>query len=178
MFNGLRQGSLFYILRKSGDRPQLKIGQVVSVSNPRPKKGTIAPYGMPTETVIDVSVKVEENETYNFDALDGNASVKLYPEQGVFITDSREQMLAEVETMHRNSEQILESVPYHQVVLEACDEMTCSLNPQLAKEKEQEEKIGALESKISGVESTLCGIQDMLAKALSTGAGSRKQNEK
>ncbi|WP_295990464.1 hypothetical protein [uncultured Alistipes sp.] len=177
MFNGLRQGSLFFILHKSGDRPHLKIGQVVSVSNPRPKKGAIAPYGMPTETVIDVSVKVEE-ETYNFDALDSNASVKLYPDQGVFIADSREQMLAEVEAMHRNSAQIIESVPYHQNVLEACDAMKCSLNPQLAKEKEQEEKIGALESKITGVESTLCTIQDMLAKALSTSGGSRKQNEK
>ena len=54
--------------------------------------------------------------------------------------------------------------------------MQRALNPQLAKEKEHDEKIGALEEKISGMEDTLGNIQDMLAKALSGHGGSRKSN--
>ena len=36
MFQGLRPNSIFYVLDK-GENPSLKIGQVVSVSNPQPK---------------------------------------------------------------------------------------------------------------------------------------------
>ena len=52
--------------------------------------------------------------------------------------------------------------------------MLRELNPQLAKEKEQEEKIGVLEQKVSGVENTLTDIKDMLAKALGSGSNNPK----
>lgn len=42
MFQGLRQNSILYILEKNGV-PKLKVGQVVSVSNPMPKFGTLNP---------------------------------------------------------------------------------------------------------------------------------------
>lgn len=67
-------------------------------------------------------------------------------------------------------------MPYHQSVVDNRDEIMCQLNPQLAKEKEQEAKIGALEGKISGIEGTLGTIQEMLAKALGGSGGSRKSS--
>ncbi len=171
MFSGLREGSIFYILQK-GEKPTLKVGQVVSKSEPRSKNITNPnPYGF--AQVVDISVKAD-GETYNFDALDTNASVCTYPEKNVFITDSREQMLMEVENMLRNSTQILDSVDFHRNVVNSCNVMLCELNPQLAKEKEQEEKISALQEKITGVEGTLSNIQDMLAKALNN--SNRKSN--
>ena len=42
MFSGLRTNSIFYVLEK-GEEPTLKIGQVVSVSNPQPKFPTYQP---------------------------------------------------------------------------------------------------------------------------------------
>jgi chaperonin cofactor prefoldin len=42
------------------------------------------------------------------------------------------------------------------------------LNPQLAKEKAQEEKIGVLEDQMKELGSTLGSIQKMLAQALKT----------
>lgn len=155
----------------------LKIGQVTAKSEPKPKFGTQQQYGFPQQTVVDISVQVGD-ETYNFDALDCNDSIRLYPDKNVFITDSREQMLAEVESMLRTSSQHLEAVTYHQGVVDACDGMMRQLNPQLAKEKEHEEKIGALETKIIGMEGTLCSIQNMLAEALSKSNNSRKANDK
>lgn len=175
MFNALREGSLFYILHK-GENPRLRIGQVTAKSEPKPKFGnTQAAYGFAQEMVIDITVKADE-DTYTFDALSTQDAFKFYPEKGVFITDSREQMLAEVETMLRTSTEVLDSVSFHENVVKECDTMLRRLNPQLAKEKAQEEKIGALESKISGVETTLCSIQEMLAEALNGRAGSRKSN--
>lgn len=165
MFNALREGSMFYILRK-GETPFLKIGQVTYKSEPRLKNELqTAPYGFPQNTVIDIKVKAD-NEDYEFNALDTNSSVCAYPEKNFFITDSREQMLAEVESMMKTSSQVLESIPYHESVKSACADMILRLNPQLAKEKEQAEKISTLENKISGMEGALTNIQEMLSKAL------------
>jgi hypothetical protein len=44
--------------------------------------------------------------------------------------------------------------------------MLRELNPQFAKEKEQEEKIGLLEKKMNGMEGTLSDIREMLNNAL------------
>jgi len=48
-------------------------------------------------------------------------------------------------------------------VISKGDEMRKLLNPQFAKEKEQEAKIGILESKVTGIESSLGDIKTMLA---------------
>ena len=67
MFQGLRQGGMFYILDKCEDM-KLKIGQVVSVSNPQPKAnqfGASYQYALPNELFVDVKVKVGE-DTFDF----------------------------------------------------------------------------------------------------------------
>ena len=75
-------------------------------------------------------------------------------------------MSAEVEAMLRQSRQILDSVDYHRSVVSSCETMLSQLNPQIAKEKAQEQKITQLETKMSGIEGTLSNIQGMLAQAL------------
>jgi hypothetical protein len=58
MFATLRAGSLLYILNK-GEEPSLKVGQVLSVTPPRPKVNTqFMPNPMQMEQVIDITVKV------------------------------------------------------------------------------------------------------------------------
>ena len=57
MFQGVRQGGLFYILEK-GEDVRLKIGQVVSVSNQQPRYNHMSmgqPYAQP-DIVVDVKV--------------------------------------------------------------------------------------------------------------------------
>lgn len=152
MFQSLRQSNIFYILQK-GEKPELKVGQVVSVSNPQPKYGQYVPgqaYGQNVETVVDVSVKVGE-ETIDFKQLPANLSIANFGANGVVVS----------ENLHEN-------------VISSCDAILRELNPQFAKEKEQEEKIGVLEQKVSGVENTLTDIKDMLAKALNSGSNNSK----
>ena len=172
MFSTLRQGCLFYILDKSGECPTLKWGQVAGVSQPTPKYGNSFLPQQQIESVVDVLVKVGDEEL-KFEKLPSNLSIANFGQSGVVVAESKEAMNAEVEAMLRSSRQIIESVPYHQNVVSACDGMLRELNPQFAKEKEQEEKIGALELKMSGMEDKLTDIRNMLANALSN----RKKND-
>lgn len=166
MFSALRQGSSFFILDKT-NVPKLKIGSVVSVSQPMPKyNNTYVPGHNYTETVVDVVVKVNEEEL-KFEKLPSNLSIANFGQSGIVVSESKEAMNGEVESMLRNSKNIIESVPYHKDVLIACDEMMKELNPQLAKEKEQEQKIAMLENRMGGMESTLQDIHKLLNSALS-----------
>lgn len=165
MFSALRQGSSFFILDKT-NVPKLKIGSVVSVSQPMPKyNNTYVPGHNYTETVVDVVVKVNEEEL-KFEKLPSNLSIANFGQSGIVVSESKEAMNGEVESMLRNSKNIIESVPYHKDVLIACDEMMKELNPQLAKEKEQEQKIAMLENRMGGMESTLQDIHKLLNSAL------------
>ncbi len=166
MFSALRQGSPFYILEKA-DEPRLKIGSVVSVSQPAPKYAqTYIPNQNFTETVVDVVVKVGEEEI-KFEKIPSSLSIANFGQNGVVVSESKEAMNTEVEGMLRTSRNILDSIPYHEKVVDVCDSMLRQLNPQFAKEKEQEEKIASLESKVGGMEGKLDRIADMLAVALS-----------
>lgn len=165
MFSALRQGSPFYILEKS-EEPKLKVGSVVSVSQPTPKYSSsfLANQNF-TEMVVDVSVKVGEEEL-KFEKLPSGLSIANFGQNGVVVSESKEAMNTEVEGMLRTSRNIIESVPYHEKVVQVCDVMLRELNPQFAKEKEQEEKIGVLEKKMVGMECTLSDIREMLNAAL------------
>jgi hypothetical protein len=84
----------------------------------------------------------------------------------VVVSDSKEAMSMEVESLLRSSRQILDSIPYHERVITSCDGMLRDLNPQFAKEKEQEEKIDALELKMGGIETTLNEMMGLLSEAV------------
>jgi hypothetical protein len=169
MFSGIRQGGLFYVLEK-GEKLDLKIGQVVSVSNPQPRYnnqfGATPTYGNQPEMVVDVKVKLGE-DVVDFKQL--NANMNIANSGNVVVSDSKEAMSAEVESLLRNSKQIIESVPYHEKVVIACDTMLRELNPQFAKEKEQEEKIGALEERMGNIDDKLNKMFDLLSDTLERG---------
>lgn len=165
MFSSLRQGSLFYILDKS-DNPKLKIGSVVSVSQPMPKYNTsFIPNQNSFESVVDIVVKVGD-EDVKFEKIPSGLSIANFGQNGVVVSESKEAMNAEVEAMLRTSRSVIESIPYHEKVVQSCDGMLRELNPQFAKEKEQEEKIGMLEQKMDGMDKTLANISRMLNEAL------------
>lgn len=178
MFNTLRKGGIFYILQKGGkdQPPVLRIGQITDKTEPVNAMGMpVQNFGMQMETFVTIEVKAGD-ETYKFEKLSSNEAMRFYPAENTFVTDSLDLVMQEWDSTFRTSSQVLETMPYHQSVVDADETIRCQLNPQLAKEKEQEAKIGALEGKISGIEGTLGTIQDMLAKALNTSAGSRKSN--
>lgn len=161
MFSALRQGNLFYILEK-GDSPKLKIGYVQSVSTPQPKyNSNYQPFNM--ESTVDITVKVGD-EQQEFKQVPSTLSVANFG--SVVISETKESMNQEVESMLKSSRQIIESVPYHEKTIVVCEEILKELNPQFAKQKVQEEKINNLETKVGGIENKLDDICSMLSKAL------------
>lgn len=164
MFQGLRTNSLFYVLDK-GENPNLRIGQVVSVSNPQTRypsfNNGFTP--QPMETVVDVKVKLGDEEV-DFKQLPANGQIA--NDKNLVVSDNKDAMSAEVDAMLRQSKAILESVDYNKRVVESCEGMLLQLNPQIAKEKEQSEKISKLEGKVSGVEDKVDKMMGLLEKAL------------
>ena len=167
MFSGLRQNSLFYVLDKS-NTPTLRIGQVVSVSNPQQKfpasyiPGQYNPNGM--ETTVDVKVKFDDDSEMDFKQLPSNSVIA--NDKNMVVSENRDAMCAEVDGMMRTSKAILESVDFHKGVVNSCEGILSQLNPQIAKEKEQAAKISALEGKVSGMEGKLDKMMGMLEKAV------------
>lgn len=165
MFQGLRTNSLFYVLDK-GENPNLRIGQVVSVSNPQTKYPTFnngfTP--QPMETVVDVKVKLGDEEA-DFKQLPANGQIA--NDKNLVVSDNKDAMSAEVDAMLRQSKAILESVDYNKRVVESCEGMLQQLNPQIAKEKEQTEKINKLEGKVSGIEGKIDKMMGWLQQTMS-----------
>jgi hypothetical protein len=165
MFQGLRNNSLFYVLDK-GENPNLRIGQVVSVSNPQTRypsfNNGFTP--QPMETVVDVKVKLGDEEV-DFKQLPANGQIA--NDKNLVVSDNKEAMSAEVDAMLRQSKAILESVDYHERVVKSCEGMLQQLNPQIAKEKEQTEKINKLEGKVSGIEGKIDKMMGWLQQTMS-----------
>lgn len=165
MFQGLRTNSLFYVLDK-GENPNLRIGQVVSVSNPQTKypafNNGFTP--QPMETVVDVRVKLDDEEV-DFKQLPANGQIA--NDKNLVVSDNKDAMSTEVDAMLRQSKTILESVDYHKRVVESCEGMLQQLNPQIAKEKEQTEKINKLEGKVSGIEGKIDKMMGWLQQTMS-----------
>ena len=156
MFSALRQGSTIYILEKK-ESPTLKIGQVVSLTQPTYNGNNFLMNG----STIDINVKVD-NENMEFKNVPGTQSVTNY--NNVIISETKELMSSEVDNMLQNSKNIIESVPYHEKVISSCEQILKVLNPRFAKEKERDEDISKLKNKMGGIETKMDQILTLLSK--------------
>ena len=160
MFSTLRQNSPIYVLDKK-ESPVLKKGIIETVSPQRSRTGSF--YGQPMDMIVDIRVNID-GTSQEFKNIPANLSIA--NDGNIVISETKEAMSTEVDSMLSISKQILESVDYHKDVIEKCEQILKDLNPQFAKDKLQEEKINSLESRIGGVENTLGDIKDMLSKVL------------
>lgn len=155
MFSALRQGSVLYILEK-GENPTLKVGQVTSITQPNYNNNFLM-----NGSTIDINVKVG-NDAMDFRNVPGAQSVANY--NNAVITETKELMSSEVDNMLQNSRSIVDSVPYHNNVISACEGILRDLNPRFAKEKERDEDINNLKTKIGGIETKMDKILTLLSR--------------
>lgn len=155
MFSALRQGSIIYILEK-GETPILKVGQVTGITQPSYNNNFLM-----NGSIIDISAKVGD-QTMDFRNVSGSQSVTSY--NNAIITETKELMSNEVDNMLQNSKSIVDSVPYHNNVISACEGILKDLNPRFAREKERDEDITNLKNKIGGIETKMDKILTLLAK--------------
>ena len=155
MFSALRQGSVVYILEK-GENPVLKVGQVVSITQPNYSSNFLM-----NGSTIDINVKVN-NQNMDFKNVPSSQSIANY--NNAVITETKELMSNEVDNMLQSSRSIVDSVAYHNNIITSCENILQELNPRFAKEKERDEDINNLKDKMGGIESKMDKILILLQK--------------
>lgn len=159
MFSNLRTNSQVYILHKESS-PYVDVGTVVSVSQPVPKF-PMNNFMNQQELVVDVTVKINDS-TVTLQKLPANLDIA---DQGIngnmVITTSREAMNAEVDALRQKSLGILNSVEYHQKVVQDCEILLQRLNPEFAEQRQQKQEIDTLKAQMSEM---MLGMKELMAQ--------------
>lgn len=160
MFSNLRTNSPLYILHRDVT-PYIEIGQVISVSQPKPRFQTNN-FMAPQEMVVDIVVGVNGNNI-NLQSLPANLDVA---DQGtlngsLFITSSKDAMNSEISSMRQKSLDILNSVEQHKKTLQDCEVLLQRLNPEFAEQKQQKQEIDMLKSQMAEMSSM---FKEMMAQ--------------
>ena len=160
MFSNLRINSQVYILHKDSN-PYIEIGQVVSVSQPRPRYQT-GSFITPQEQVVDMVVGVNGNNI-TLQSLPANLDVA---DQGtingsLFITTSRDAMNTEINSMRQKSLDIINSVENHKKIVQDCEVLLQRLNPEFAEQKQQKQEIDMLKAQVSEM---MSGMKELMAQ--------------
>lgn len=167
MFQSLRIGTPLYVLHKN--EPKLEVGEVTFVSNPTPQFGTTygAGYQMQQPTVVDVKIKVAGQENpIEIKQLPATLSIADYG-NGMVISESREGILTEIDTLRKNSLRVLDSLDQHKSIVKQCEAFIAELNPQVKIEAERTQEIAGLKDEVNGLKDDMTDIKGMLTKLLS-----------
>ncbi len=160
MFSSLQQGSLIYILDKT-DAPKMKIGEVVSVSAPRTNGFMSNSFN--STMCVDLKVNVD-GSVFDYNAIPSSYSIVTYNNGKVTISETKQGLQSEVETIISNSKQVLNNIDSYKKNIEEGEKILKELSPQFAKDKERDDRLNTLESKFEGVENKI----DKILTALTT----------
>ena len=147
MFQTLRSNSQIFVLHKDGT-PYIESGTVVSVTPPMPKNPFPSNFGHPQEFVVDVVARInDQNITYS--KLPANQEIADFGSNGsIVVSISKDAMNAEVASMKQRSYDIINSVEYHRSVIDGCDKILQSLNPEYAEKQQQQAEINGLKTQM------------------------------
>lgn len=153
MFSALSQGSSVYLLDKSSS-PKYLVGEVVGVTQPKYNFG---------QATVDLKIKIEDS-VQEFNNLPSVNSFVTYNNGKLLISETKQGIQNEVETILANSKNILENIDTYKQNVEDCESILKQLNPQFAKDKERDDRLLNLETRFDGVESKLDKIFDLIKK--------------
>lgn len=158
MISALVPGNNLYVLYTKGT-PVLKIGEVVSKTEPVPTYNSFgANYN---DTKFNLVVRID-NEQVEFKNISGIASTMNDPSSGIFISETPEAMITEITNKSTISRKHIDSTPYHENALVAYDKMLKELNPRYAKEQKMDEDIANLKNRQDAMDGKL----DQILKAV------------
>ena len=120
---------------------------------------------MQMEQVIDISVKVGD-DIKTFTNVNTNLSIVDTGVNGYVISDDKTAITNEVEAFGTTSQNILNSVPYHQKVVASCKRMMVELNPNLQKEAEREQEITTMRNEMAEMRATMGEMASLLKGVL------------
>lgn len=157
MFQSLRPNNQLFILRK--DKPDLEVGSVVSVSAPMPKYQMQPNFGQRQEMVVDIIAKVN-NEDVTYQKIPATAEIADFGNNSIVISDNREVMNAEVLSLKKKSNDIINSIDYHKEVIVNCDKILCELNPEIAEKQAQQKEIDSLRDQVGEMTKSIAALME------------------
>ena len=162
MFSALNQGSIIYILDKT-ERPKFKVGEIVSISQPKVDYNSTGQFGQYQATTVDIKVNIDGN-TYEYNSIPSSYSVITYNNGKITLSETKQGLQSEVESILQNSKQIVERIDTYKQNIVDCESILKQLNPQFAKDKERDERLNSLEERFGGVEDRLDKIINLINK--------------
>lgn len=162
MFSALNQGSIIYILDKT-ERPKFKVGEIVSISQPKVDYNTTGQFGQYQATTVDIKVNIDGN-TYEYNSIPSSYSVITYNNGKITLSETKQGLQSEVESILQNSKQIIDKINVYKQNITDCENILKELNPQFAKDKERDERLNSLEERFGGVEDKLDKIINLINK--------------
>lgn len=162
MFSALNQGSIVYILDKT-ERPKFKVGEIVSISQPKVDYNSTGQFGQYQATTVDIKVNIDGN-TYEYNSIPSSYSVITYNNGKITLSETKQGLQSEVESILQNSKQIVERIDTYKQNIVDCESILKQLNPQFAKDKERDERLNSLEERFGGVEDRLDKIINLINK--------------
>ena len=153
MFSALSQGSSIYLLDKTSS-PKFLVGEVVGVTQPK--------YNF-NQATVDLKVKVEDS-VQEFNNLPSINSFVTYNNGKLYISETRQGIQNEVETILTTSKNIVDNIDNYKQNIVECENILKQLNPQFAKDKERDDRLQNLENRFDGVETKLDKIFDLIRK--------------
>ena len=155
MFQGLSQGATLYILHKND--PRIEIGRVLNINTHLPQFNPSQPQAMLGGMVTDLTVSVG-SETIPFAGLPANASVANFPDRGMFISENQALIVTELTAMRDNSQRIVDSYEAHKALLDKCDALLLSLNPEKQKEAQNAKEMADLKGELAEMKRMLSAV--------------------
>lgn len=138
--------------------PKLEIGEVTdvkpSMAPPTFMGGTL----QPQRPVVDITASFG-TETRNYKQLPADVSIADFPKEGVVISDGRDQMVNEVESLKKLSKRIIDEVDNHKRIFKECDKILADLDPEIKKKAQQAQEIEILKGQVGEILSLLKGYQ-------------------
>ena len=162
MFSALNQGSIIYILDKT-ERPKFKVGEIISISQPKVDYNSTGQFGQYQATTVDIKVNIDGN-TYEYNSIPSSYSVITYNNGKITLSETKQGLQSEVESILQNSKQIVERIDTYKQNIVDCESILKQLNPQFAKDKERDERLNSLEERFGGVEDRLDKIINLINK--------------
>ena len=144
-FQNLRTNHQIYILHKDSI-PTLEIGKVTAVSLPVPKYGNSSMYN---DLVLDITVDID-GKSFNFQKIPANSEIADFG-NNIVLTVGKDAMNSELLSMKQRSLDIINSVEYHQSIVQGCDEILQTLNPEIAEKQKQEQENRQLREEINSL---------------------------
>lgn len=153
MFSALTQGSSIYLLDKTSSL-DFQVGEVIGVSQPKYNFGS---------NTVDLKVKIGDS-VQEFNNLPSINSYTTYNGGKVVISETRQGIQNEVESILQNRKHILDNIENYKEEVVECENILKRINPQFAIDKERDERLSSLENRFGSVESKLDKIFELVKK--------------